>query len=93
MTTASYIAHNPVAAGLTAAAAAWRWGSHAAMTGVEELPSWLAADRLLSIYAQLGGDPLEGYLRHVTGRAAAPTPAPAPGGVNAAAAPATAEAA
>ena len=72
MATASYIAHNPVAAGLIETASAWRWGSHAAMAGAAELPSWLAADRLLSIYAELGGDPFEAYMRHVTGRAQPP---------------------
>jgi putative transposase len=80
MTAASYIAHNPVEAFLTATASAWRWSSHAAMAGVAEMPSWLAADRLLSIYAGLGGDPLEAYTRHVTGRAEAMAPAVAAAG-------------
>lgn len=68
LTTSSYIAHNPVAAGLCASAEQWRWGSHAAITGSGAMPDWLAADRLLSIYAERGGDPLVAYRRQVAAR-------------------------
>jgi hypothetical protein len=68
LTTASYIAHNPVAAGLCASAEQWRWGSHAAMTGSGDLPDWLAVGRLMSIYAERGGDPLAAYCRQVAAR-------------------------
>jgi REP element-mobilizing transposase RayT len=68
LTTAGYIAHNPVAAGLCASAEQWRWGSHAAMAGSGELPDWLAVDRLMSIYAERGGDPLAAYCQQVAAR-------------------------
>jgi putative transposase len=70
LTTASYIAHNPVAAGLCASAEQWRWGSHAAITGSGDPPDWLAIHRLLSIFAVRGGDPLTAYRQQVTARRA-----------------------
>jgi REP element-mobilizing transposase RayT len=68
LTTASYIAHNPVAAGLCASAEQWQWGSHAAVAGSVAPPDWLAIDRLLSIHAVRGGDPLTAYRRQVAAR-------------------------
>ena len=68
LTTASYIAHNPVAAGLCATAEQWPWGSHAAVAGSDDPPGWLAIDRLLSIYAGRGGDPLTAYRQQVAAR-------------------------
>jgi putative transposase len=70
LTTASYIAHNPVAAGLCTTAEQWRWGSHAAIIGSGDLPEWLAVDRLLSIYAVCGGDPVTAYRQQVAARRA-----------------------
>jgi putative transposase len=83
MTVATYIAHNPVEAGVCASAEQWRWGSHAAVAGAGAPPPWLAVDRLLWYYAALGGDPREAYLSQVRGRAAAVPAATVSGGARA----------
>lgn len=59
-TTVSYIARNPVAAGLCARPADWAWSSHRAVIGHRAIP-WLDRERLLSHYDSLGGDPSRRY--------------------------------
>jgi putative transposase len=49
---AAYIAVNPVEAGLCHTPSAWRWSSHAALTGELAPPPWLDVARLLEL---LGG--------------------------------------
>jgi REP-associated tyrosine transposase len=64
LTVARYIALNPVEAGLCEEAAAWPWGSHAALvTGVA--PAWLDAARLLAYFGAAGGDPEQRYAEFV----------------------------
>jgi len=62
--TAAYIARNPVEAGLCSAPEAWPWSSHAAIV-VANTPTWLDDRRLLSYFAQDGGDALRTYLEFV----------------------------
>lgn len=50
-----YIARNPVAAGVVADPATWRWSSHRAMVGLARPPSWLASDRLRTLLAGWSG--------------------------------------
>jgi putative transposase len=64
----SYVVRNPVEAGLCAAPAAWPWSSHAAIVHGRH-PSWLDVPRLLSYFAQAGGEAHQRYLEFV---AAAP---------------------
>ena len=58
--TAAYIARNPVEAGFCSAPEAWPWSSHAAIV-TSHTPSWLDDRRLLSYFAQDGGDALHTY--------------------------------
>ena len=68
---ASYIARNPVDAGLVARAEHWSWSSHASVIA-RRPPHWLDVERLLSYFASHGGDPRARYLEHVaTGQRAA----------------------
>ena len=56
-TTVGYIAANPVTAGLAPDPAGWLWGSHRALVGLDDAPSWLAVDELqLDLLAAQGGD-------------------------------------
>ena len=55
-----YIARNPVEAGLCSRPEAWPWSSHAA-DRPSDTPSWLDDRRLLSYFAQDGGDALRAY--------------------------------
>ena len=64
----SYIAANPVVAGLSAAAEDWRWSSHAATLADGPPPHWLDVDRLLSYFAAWGGEPRRGYSECVEAR-------------------------
>jgi REP element-mobilizing transposase RayT len=57
---ASYIACNPVTAGLCDSPSAWPWSSHAAITHARA-PRWLARERLLSYFGGQGGDPASLY--------------------------------
>jgi hypothetical protein len=66
----SYIARNPVAAGLCAGPADWLWCSHRAVVGAAAVP-WLDHERLLSHYDSLGGDPSRRYQEAVAFAAAA----------------------
>ena len=59
---ASYIALNPVKAGLCALPEDWRWSSHAATAGLSVPPDWLAVGRLLEVCAL---DEREQYLHIV----------------------------
>ena len=51
----SYVAMNPVKAGLCRAPEDWPWGSHASM--VAKAPSWLAKDRLLDFLDRFSRSP------------------------------------
>jgi REP element-mobilizing transposase RayT len=62
--TVSYIARNPVEAGLSRTPEAWRWGSHAGVS-VKRFPPWLDAHRLLAYFGQHGGDPHRRYLEFI----------------------------
>jgi putative transposase len=66
--TASYIAQNPVKAGLCRSPETWWWSSHA-WVAAGRWPRWLATERLLSFFEQLGGDPRERYLEFVSAAA------------------------
>jgi len=58
--TARYIAHNPVAAGICASPAHWRWSSHAAAVR-DAGPEWLDTARLLAYFGADGGDARRRY--------------------------------
>lgn len=60
VTTARYIARNPVEAGLCTGAGEWPWSSHAA-TLSGEAPAWLDVERLLGFFGLWGGEPRERY--------------------------------
>ena len=63
LTAARYFALNPVAAGLCAKPAEWRWGSYAAVaTGT---PAWFDQARLLEFFSGSGGDPYRRYVEFV----------------------------
>jgi REP element-mobilizing transposase RayT len=71
-TTVGYIAVNPAVARLVDRPEAWRWGSHRALAGAEQLPSWLAAARLRELLAgAFGGDGASRYGELVAGRVVA----------------------
>lgn len=59
-TTVRYIAHNPLEAGLVAAAHDWPWSSHAAVV-LGNRPHWLDVERLLGYFGAIGGQPLDRY--------------------------------
>lgn len=61
LTVVRYIALNPVEAGLCGDAAAWAWGSHAAVANRGAEPAWLDVRRLLAYFGAGGGDPRERY--------------------------------
>jgi putative transposase len=69
---ASYLAMNPVEAGLCRTPEQWRWGSHAATIRPEDVqrPTWLDADRLLMLLSGFGGDPRQRYGAYVRGQLA-----------------------
>jgi putative transposase len=58
--TISYIAHNPVKAGLCASPAQWQWGSHRCVLE-GGAPPWLSIERLLMAFGGLDGDPRRHY--------------------------------
>jgi REP element-mobilizing transposase RayT len=62
--TASYIAANPVNAGLCRRPEQWRWSSHAAAVR-NDGPSWLGLDRLYTHFSALGGEGRASYARFV----------------------------
>jgi REP element-mobilizing transposase RayT len=68
---ATYIARNPVSAGLCRRPDAWPWSSHATVTGAGAAPRWLDTPRLLEYFDALGGEPRERYLAAVRDRAPA----------------------
>ena len=51
-----YVERNPVAAGLAAYAAGWRWSSYRSHAGLESSPGWLETDEVL---AAILGRPLD----------------------------------
>jgi len=61
---ASYIAMNPVEAGLCRDPAAWPWSSHG-LVARNAVPDWLDHPRLVQFFASLGGDPRERYLAYI----------------------------
>jgi REP element-mobilizing transposase RayT len=74
ITAATYIAANPVAAGLARDPADWEWSSHAAaMAGTA--PVWLDTPRLVAYFGAAGGDPWRRYARAVAQRCLAVSPA------------------
>ncbi len=64
LTTARYIALNPVEAGLCGRPEEWRWSSHAALLGAQA-PAWLDVPRLLGFFGLDGGDPRARYAEFV----------------------------
>lgn len=46
-----YIALNPVRAGFTRRAGAWRWSSYRATAGMQEVPSWLEVGSILARFS------------------------------------------
>jgi REP element-mobilizing transposase RayT len=58
---ARYIALNPVAASLVSDPGDWPWSSHRALTGIEEVPSWLSAGRLMEHFSGWSPEPLRAY--------------------------------
>lgn len=63
-----YIAANPVAAGLCADPAEWRWSSHPAIAGLAPGPSWLARAALLGRLAETEPSAVETYMTLVSDR-------------------------
>ncbi len=63
----SYIAANPVEAGLSATPDGFAWSSHAAIVG-GTAPSWLDVDRLAALLGADGGDGTERYLAALAAR-------------------------
>jgi REP element-mobilizing transposase RayT len=59
-TVAVYVAMNPVVAGLCARPDEWQWSSHAAALA-EAAPDWLDVARLLSHFANAGGEGRQRY--------------------------------
>jgi REP element-mobilizing transposase RayT len=76
LTTARYIAVNPVAAGLCADPAGWRWSSHRAALGLEP-PVALDRDALHGHFAADGGDGRRRYAEFVGEAATGLTRTPA----------------
>jgi putative transposase len=68
VTTARYIALNPVEARLCAAPEEWAWSSHAATVGGGGAPAWLAVERLLGFFGLDGGEPRARYAEFVAGQ-------------------------
>jgi REP element-mobilizing transposase RayT len=68
-TTVGYIAANPVTAGLTLHPSGWPWGSHRALAGLDEAPSWLAVNELMGLLSAQGGDGVTRYRELVADRA------------------------
>ena len=62
---ASYIAANPVVAGLCATPEAWPWSSHASVSRHRPDPCVDKA-RLAAYFGSMGGDPLDRYLQYVS---------------------------
>ena len=71
---ATYIAANPVEAGMAARAEEWPWSSHAAVIA-GDAPPWLAADRLHALLEAEGGQATQRYLEALDQRVAAVEPA------------------
>jgi putative transposase len=68
-TTVGYIAMNPATAGLVRRPEDWTWGSHRAISGVEQPQAWLAVRRLEELLAgAFGGDGAARYGELVAGR-------------------------
>lgn len=67
-TTIGYIAANPVTAGLTADPSRWPWGSHRALVGLDDAPSWLARAELMDLLCAQGGDGAGRYRELVADR-------------------------
>jgi len=59
---ATYLARNPVAAGLTVRPEEWRWSSYAATIGRRAAQEWLDRDRLIELLAATTDDPLGRYI-------------------------------
>lgn len=62
---ASYIALNPVRAGMCSRPEQYRWSSHAALAGKARAPGWLAATRLLGHFAADDVAPAKRYVQVV----------------------------
>jgi putative transposase len=69
ITTARYVALNPVEAGLCGAPEEWRWSSHAAVLRGGG-PAWLNVERLLGFFGVWGGEPRARYAEFVGSRIA-----------------------
>jgi putative transposase len=63
----AYIAANPVEAGVCSGVADWPWSSHTAILD-GAAPPWVDLRRLLSYFAEAGGDPWRRYLAAVAER-------------------------
>jgi REP element-mobilizing transposase RayT len=68
-TTVSYIARNPVEAGMCERPHEWVWSSHCSIAGFRQPPPWLDVTRLLTLFEAFGGDSRQLYLE-----CASPTP-------------------
>ena len=68
---ATYIALNPVRAGLVDDAGDHRWTSHRAIAGCERAPAWLETEWLPQLFATPHDRGADGYARHVDRQAAA----------------------
>ncbi len=60
-----YVVLNPVRAGMVEQAGDWEWSSYRAMVGEAELPSWLATDGLLALFASRRGEARKRYRKFV----------------------------
>jgi REP element-mobilizing transposase RayT len=62
---ASYIANNPVVAGLSPTPDAWPWSSHASLSA-RKPDACVDKGRLCWFFGSMGGDPQRRYLEYVT---------------------------
>jgi putative transposase len=67
-TTVAYIAANPVTAGLTPDPRKWLWGSHRALSGLDDPPPWLAVRELMELLSAQGRDGAGRYRELVADR-------------------------
>ena len=65
--TLRYVARNPVESGLCAGPEDWPWSSHRATVGLDDPPSFLDIDALLSYFGDDARTAVAGYQAHVSG--------------------------
>lgn len=69
-----YVVLNPVRAGVAASAGQWPWSSYLATAGKMPCPDWLAADRVLALFASDPAQARRAYTRFVADGSKAASP-------------------